>query len=166
MEEITEEVISKNEKIYSLVVILVVIFFVLSFIRTEIILYAISTVLLLIPFFLYRFYYIVKMYLSGETRISIIPRIREEKSRAIKVLIIFLIFLFSPAALLYLLPFPAWIAETLALISSWLFSTLLGWILIREIENKHKGKLIRYYIIDEVLDEIVIKEYGYKITTR
>lgn len=162
MEEITQYPISRNEKIYSLVFIVFSSIFVLFFVKGFLI-YLVSTLLYSIPIFLYRFYYVLKMYLSNRDKISIIPKIREERSRAIRILVTFLIFLILPLILLYILPFFLWIVETLSLVSSWLLSSLIGWIIISRIENKYKGKLIRYYLLDEILDEIVVKEYGYKI---
>lgn len=163
MEEIDEDVLSKNEKIYSIILIIFISLFIFFFIK-NFFLYIISTVIYSIPFFLYRFYYVLKMYFSGQLRISIIPKIREERRRAFRTATVFFVFIFLPLLLLYLLPsFVLWVVETLSLVSSWLFSNVLGLILIKRIEREHKGKLIRYYIVDEILDEVIIKEYGYKI---
>ncbi|AWR96895.1 hypothetical protein DFR86_04535 [Acidianus sulfidivorans JP7] len=160
-EEIIQEPISKKELLFSFIVILISL--VISVLDKLVLIFIVSTVLYSIPLFFYRFFYIVKMFNQKSNKISIIPRLRYERSRAFRSLLLVFLFLLLPFALLYILPTSLWITETLSIISSWLFSSLLGWILISRIEKETGGKLVRYYIIDEKLGEVLVTEYGYKI---
>ncbi len=160
MQEELEEPISKSEKIFA--IFLAILSAILSYIEGNIALY-LSICILSVFVLLYRFYSIIYMLTQNKSEITIIPRIRYEKSRIINLFMIVMLFFLVPAILLYLLPLRLWIVTTLGIISIWPISSLLASLIIYKIEVDFNGKLFRYYIIEKKLGETVIKEYGYKI---
>ncbi|AWR93614.1 hypothetical protein [Acidianus brierleyi] len=160
MQEELENPLSKSEKIFA--IFLVILSIIISYLEGNIPLY-LSICSLSVFVLLYRFYSIVKMLTQNKYEVNIIPKVRYEKTRFINLTIIVMLFLFVPFALLYLLPLRLWITATLGIISLWPISSLLASLIIYKIERKFNGRLFRYYIIEEKLGEVVIKEYGYKI---
>ncbi len=162
MQEELQSPLSKAEKIFAIFLVILSIIF--SYMEGNVDLYlAICGLSVLV--LLYRFHDIIYMLIHNEHEINIIPKIRYEKTRFINLAIIVVLFLFAPWIILYFLPFNLWLITTLGIISLWPISSLLASLIIYLIERKFNGKLYRYYIIEERLGEVVIKEYGYKIVS-
>lgn len=160
MQEELENPLSKSEKIFA--IFLVILSLVISYVEGNIPLY-LSICTLSVFILVYRFHSIIYMLIQNRCEINIIPKMRYEKTRLINLIVIVMLFFLAPAILLYLLPLHLWIVATLGIISLWPISSLLVSLVIYRIERKFNGKLFRYYIIEEKLGEVVIKEYGYKI---
>jgi len=158
MSEEVSEIVSKSEKILSFFISVISI--IISFYLGIFSYYLLILLFLSVSVFIFRYNLLIKLILSKNDKISIIPRPSLEKRRALQNLIIISSLIFSPFLLIYIFPPILWITFTLAIVTSWPFSAIIALLVIYILEKRRGVKIYRYAIFDERLDEINIKEYG------
>ncbi|AAY81072.1 hypothetical protein [Sulfolobus acidocaldarius] len=91
------------------------------------------------------------------------PKYRTSKREANRSLAVIILIILGPMILSVFLPPLPWISVTMAFVMAWPLSNVLEFILQQLVERETGGKLRKFYKWVNYGDEVLMKEYGWKI---
>jgi membrane protease YdiL (CAAX protease family) len=101
--------------------------------------------------------------LKNKGVLSYEPKYRKNKAEANRVLTVVLLVIVGPMVLSAFLPPLPWISSTMAFVMAWPLSNVLEFALQKWTERKAGGRVVKYYKWVEYGEEVLLKEYGWKI---